>query len=605
VRKDHQTQGALQIGISKMKQISYREKILVLSVCAIIIIFNPMSFDPYNSLKLTILILSSSIILLNFIFEQNIFEILKANKIVTFITGFFLLSLIISVAFTSNDFIQSLVGAYGRNNGLLSWFALLVFFLVGSHSQNLNLGVVFLKGIVVTGLVVGIYAWSQYTNFDVIRLIFDWFNQERRVHATFGNTNLFSAFAAIILVASLGSSINTLNSKTFRFLSISTFFIYLPFIPRIDFQGRLIAIFCIALFLGIWLWMYPNKWIKRIGFFWMSIFSSCVFLVTFAFFKLGPLSQLLVDYLPSLQDRIFFWRAAMKIISDKPYFGIGIDEMDYWYREYRLKESVGFRAAAGEGVDNVHNSFLQIGATTGILSLVGYLSLVIFIGWCITRALKIHKGSFHLITLIFVWFAYTIQSLVSFDNLGIMVIGWSVAGILVGLSKVEDAANINTTNPKSTQKKYSPTPQRKFFQLILWLVLISQVWVASSYQKNDILLHAQWWSIREKLELNQSLSIDQINRFVSETLKSSQSRKRMRVAEQLIAVGLIEPALQIAVATTRDYPKEIRGWETSARIFIAQGDLESAAEASSKLIELDPLNDELKVKFLQYTDSGK
>lgn len=564
-----------------------------------------MSFDPYNSLKLTLLILSSSMIMLSFIFEQNIFEIFKANKIVTFITGFFLFSLIISLAFTSNDFIQSLVGAYGRNNGLLSWFALLVLFLVGSYSKNFNLGVIFLKGIVVTGLIVGIYAWSQYTNFDVIRLIFGWFNQERRVHATFGNTNLFSAFAAIILVASLGSSFNTLNRKAFRFLSIATFFIYLPFIPRIDFQGRLIAIFCIALFIGIWLWMYPNKWIKGIGFFWMSIFSSCVFLVTFAFFKLGPLSQLLVDYLPSLQDRIFFWRAAIKIISDKPYFGIGIDEMDYWYREYRVKESIGFRGAAGEGVDNVHNSFLQIGATTGVISLFGYLSLVIFIGWCITRALKIHKGSFQVITLIFVWFAYTIQSLVSFDNLGIMVIGWSVAGILVGLSKIEDTANVNISNPKSTPKKYSVSPQQRIFQIVLWLVLILQVWVASSYQKNDILMHAQWWGIREKLELKQSLSIDQINKLVSETVKSNQSRKRMRVAEQLIAVGLIEPALQIAVATTRDYPKEIRGWETSARIFIAQGDLESAAEASSKLIELDPLNDELKEKFPQNADSGR
>lgn len=543
--------------------------------------------------------------MLSFIFEQNIFEIFKANKIVTFITGFFLFSLIISVAFTSNNFIQSLVGAYGRNNGLLSWFALLVLFLVGSYSKNFNLGVIFLKGIVVTGLIVGIYAWSQYTNFDVIRLIFGWFNQERRVHATFGNTNLFSAFAAIILVASLGSSFNTLNRKAFRFLSTATFFIYLPFIPRIDFQGRLIAIFCIALFIGIWLWMYPNKWIKGIGFFWMSIFSSCVFLVTFAFFKLGPLSQLLVDYLPSLQDRIFFWRAAIKIISDKPYFGIGIDEMDYWYREYRVKESIGFRGAAGEGVDNVHNSFLQIGATTGVISLFGYLSLVIFIGWCITRALKIHKGSFQVITLIFVWFVYTIQSLVSFDNLGIMVIGWSVAGILVGLSKIEDTANVNISNPKSTPKKYSVSPQQRIFQIVLWLVLILQVWVASSYQKNDILMHAQWWGIREKLELRQSLSIDQINKLVSETVKSNQSRKRMRVAEQLIAVGLIEPALQIAVATTRDYPKEIRGWETSARIFIAQGDLESAAEASSKLIELDPLNDELKEKFPQNADSGR
>jgi tetratricopeptide (TPR) repeat protein len=471
----------------------------------------------------------------------------------------------------------------------------MIIFLTVANSKNLSFAELFSKVIIASGFFVGIYGWSQYTTFDIVRILFPWFNENKYVYGTFGNSNLFAIFTAIVLLASLGTLSDSTISNRQKFICIMTFLIYIPFIPRIDFQGRILAIIGIMLFIGFWLALNKNKLFKYLSFFWFAFLSLGLLLMLLAFFKIGPFSSWIADYLPSFRDRVYYWQAAIKIMQDNLLFGVGIDELDYWFREYRLAESVGFRGSVGEGADNVHNVLFQLSSTTGLISTLAYISIIFYIAKRGLYLFRAHQNKILVITISLIWFIYTVQSFISFDNLAIMIIGWVVAGIIVSQSYIVEGKSEDKINFRS--EKLLNFIRLKFFKTFFIFLLVFQIFIASSYQINDFSMFAKWWTIKNKLESNELPSAVETSNLVEETLNSHQSRKRMRVAEQLALVGLIEPAYSISFETTRDFPKEVRAWELLGRISYSVKNYRLAVNYWEEALKLDPLNSALEQRI--------
>ena len=413
------------------------------------------------------------------------------------------------------------------------------------------------------GIPLGIYAWTQYTQFDLIRILFPWFNESRRIDATFGNSNLFAVYVSMVLISSIGVILSQEVNKKFRTISFLGLLIYLPLLPRIDFQGKVLSSLGMILLFSLWAISKQAKVFRLTGSCGLAtiIIGSVLFLA--ALFEKGPLVNYLSDYLPSFRDRVFFWQAAIRIIQDFTFFGVGLDEMNYWYRRYRLADSVGYRGPVGEGADNVHNLFLQLGATTGIFVLTIFIVLVGYILYKGVNVVKNKHNSVSIITLFVLWTIFILQSIISFDNLSIMVIGFVVSGILLSSSKSNYKINLPEKNSNKS-KDFLFFNGLKYIRIFIVGISIIQIAFLITYLINDLAMH-----------------------------------QRMRASEQVLLYGQVNASLKIADQTSKDFPEEIQSWNTIARIFEAFGQYESAVFARQKLVELDPLNPEFKSKLSQ------
>jgi hypothetical protein len=119
------------------------------------------------------------------------------------------------------------------------------------------------------------------------------------------------------------------------------------------------------------------------------------------------------------------------MMIDQPLFGVGMDGFGDWYRRSRTQEIADFNA--GITADTAHNIPLDIGSGGGIPLLLIYLALVVLALLSIIKILK-RTTSFDLVftSIAAAWFAYQAQSLISINQLGIGVWGWSLTGLLIG-----------------------------------------------------------------------------------------------------------------------------------------------------------------------------
>jgi hypothetical protein len=151
--------------------------------------------------------------------------------------------------------------------------------------------------------------------------------------------------------------------------------------------------------------------------------------VVFAIFNLGPLASFI--YQTSLQARNFYWNSATKMIISNPFFGLGLDGFGDNYYRYRSSSAVEFNRSLSS--DSAHNVALDIGSSGGLPLLLLYLGLVVLTVFSIFKILSRAKEfDVALVSLIAGWVAFTVQSLISVNQIGVGVWGWILSGLLIG-----------------------------------------------------------------------------------------------------------------------------------------------------------------------------
>jgi len=390
------------------------------SVCLLVAPFN--SIDPVNLPKLCLLVVLS-FIAAGFTFSKIEFFKLKRNRTILLIIGLFISQLIIVLLVDNRDFSYKFYGTYGRNTGFIAYLSLtflLLASLVSASKSSLKRYVVALVG---SGAALALYGMAQSKGYDFYN--FD-LGIGTATFGTFGNSNFQSAFMGITA------------ASAFTLVAYSKIKIY--------FKAGLFILTCLAIYnvslssdqgyfnftIGIAsatvIFLLKSK--KPIlG--WIALLGSgvSVLFLLLGILKIGPLAEFI--YKSSLSARWIYWRAAGKMMVDHPLFGVGMDGYGDAYLKSRPASvySSGFFTVS----DTAHSIPLDIGSNGGFPLFISYLAVIFFVLLSIVRIMK-RKTEFDVgfATIVAAWVAYQAQSLISINQLGLGVWGWSLSGLIIG-----------------------------------------------------------------------------------------------------------------------------------------------------------------------------
>lgn len=562
-------------------------RLLSSTTVLVTVLVSPSLLEPINLIKLLTLSLGVGFAGLFLLQKFNQTGFFKVERMVFIITTCFLSLAFLSAIVNKQNVYNSAMGAWGRNNGLISLTAFLLIFLIFSSIKNQPLPKFLLFNLVVLGFFLSVYAWLQNFNLDILSTLFPSY-QPPGITITLGNSNFASAFLGLTFTASIGFALNSINTKFMRLAALFSAFIHIPLIPLLDTQGRIIFAVGGFIVVGVWLSTSPHRVWQKISYGYWVLSTSIGLLGLSGLFGFGIFSERLSNDVVNLKDRYYHWISALNMMKDHAFFGVGIDDFGDSYRRYRTEESIILRGTALSGTDNAHNSFLQYGATGGVPLFLVYAFLILFILWRSLIAFKLQSDKRLVGTLFAIWIGYQVQSLVSIEQIGISIWHWVISGILVNLS-YENISVIDKTQEKSvsTQKKIK-MPSKTIVAFLSSGLIFSSLFFVLPSIINDRQINRQLEILNSAKSREQV--VESIDTILPLVLSSGQPKFRMIIADTLGSNGFIAEAFKLADQTTKDFPTFLTGWEIAASILEGNNQKSEAVFYRAKTVELDPLN---------------
>lgn len=414
--------------------------------------------DPINLSKMFVLALFAAIVLglslpalLN---ARNIPS--RSQKIGLVLVGLFLVGLFISTIATDVKY-TALFGEFHRNNGFISYFAMIILLLASTLVFNFESANRYFQFFALSGVLLTFYGLLQGADLDPVGWVIDY----NPYITTLGNPNFTSALLGLAGIAILYLALEAKDRKSQVLFAISLFAdLYILFK-----SGSIQGVFGFTI--GAVVLLLTSAWIfnKRFGQIGLIVAGLAVAPIALALVNIGPLASKL--YQGTLRNRLDYWNAAVEMFRDHPTFGVGIDRFGEYYRQYAVQNQI----VQGQVTDNAHSVYLQILATGGLVSFLPYVILVIFITVIGFRAL-LRSGNSEKIKIagVFgIWLGTVSINIVTVDNLGVGVWFWITGGILLSLSS--DAENhsksISSMKPnlipaKNQTSKKSASPSSQF-----------------------------------------------------------------------------------------------------------------------------------------------
>jgi O-antigen ligase len=323
------------------------------------------SIDPVNLPKLVALGILSTIgfglALSDLRFAKS-----RSSRVLMIVLILFVAQLLLALLLSPGDFRFHLYGTPNRNTGFLAYLFLSFLLFASAASATTEVLKKVAHSLLGVGGFLGLYGLGQWQGIDV----FDYVNAYgSNVFATFGNPNFQSAFMG--MTAAVGLTLGILGHMKMAqraglmaicLLAISN--IYLS-----SEQGYLN--FLAGFLAAVLVYLFTKK--KTI-LAWTGLALSGLggLLVLAGILNSGPLAELL--YKSSLQARGFYWRAAINMMVENPFFGVGLDGFGDWYRRSRPQSAIEVNASVVS--DTAHNIPLDIGSGGGIPLLIFYLLIL-------------------------------------------------------------------------------------------------------------------------------------------------------------------------------------------------------------------------------------
>jgi hypothetical protein len=301
----------------------------------------------------------------------------------------------------------------------------------------------------------------------------------------------------------------------------------------------------------------------------------------------GPLGSIFRT--SSLIDRFYSWKIGIEMFKDNLFFGVGLDSYGDWYPFYRTQEIIDFRGLPPEITSfNPHNSLISAASGGGLILLISYIGINIFILFCGLRAIRFQENKFRTSVIFVFWVLFQIQTLISIDSHGISVWGWFVAGILVKLSYNQ-----------SEQLKSSKTGNKSLTRMLLIAIFII-VQAPSLYMLNYYSYNVRHLNLLNSF--NKKMDVVTFNNNLNNLLildsRIYQAEINDVTLRLLASLKREDLALEVAIDMTQKYPRRLNGWDAVARIYEFQGKYIEARPYRLKTIELDPLNKVYKSKLV-------
>jgi hypothetical protein len=242
---------------------------------------------------------------------------------------------------------------------------------------------------------------------------------------------------------------------------------------------------------------------------------------------------------------------------NNPILGVGPGGFRDNYMRYR-DITAATRPSVDSITDSPHNYFINIASSGGLPLLIAYILINALVIIKIIKLLKLQNEiSHHLIVVIICWVGFSIQSIISIENLSLSVWGWALAGFIIGY-KIE---------PKNEFKD-----NKKYQLLTILLTLVLSLTILQF--KNDT-------DFRTSVKESNILGIQR------SALSWPQDANRMNYVTKILREnGFEAEALKVARTAVKINPENVESWREFSQfksITISEKKL-----AEKKIIALDP-----------------
>lgn len=421
---------------------------VIIFIVPLLIIPIGYSKIPYNILKISVLLLCGLILLITLIVKRKELKFDNIDKTLLVLYILIFLSTIFSI-----NLKDAIFGAKYRYEGfltltcyLLTYYTSKYYFKPHKHIEKFAIIVVWITSII------GIL---QYHNLFFIYNIFKIPHVASFASSTFGNTNFFGSFLAIIVPTFMALYI-TKNKKVYLFTSYISFFAMLATTTRSSWVGLFFA----SIFGLIYVIKNRNKGLIKntlqivIGFIiifaialnspkWISKIISSINFHSNSNIEIIE-NDLLQDRLDimntelqsTIKDknvknsfgsyRIEIWNIVLGVIPKVPLLGTGPDTLAYSLIKYSTNDALAYIKGHGQYIDKAHNEYLQVTATMGIPALIVYL---IFLGQILVKQKNMFKDTSSFILVIPI-ISYICQAFFNISTIGVAPIFWCILGLI-------------------------------------------------------------------------------------------------------------------------------------------------------------------------------
>jgi len=428
--------------MSSITKLDFREKIYLIGFLLTILTVTPYSvMDPINLPKMSVLgVLSFT--LLGALLNRRVLFKTRVQKLLVILTGLFILHGLLVLFFSGRTINQGLYGISGRNTGFLTYLCFAVVLYTAAQISSAMFVRAFFRVFMAIGFILMLYGMIQDLGLEP----FPYINvYENNVFGTFGNPNFQSAFmgifGALLFALVLNESESLIKRLILGLLTLAC--VYGVFITN-SWQG--FFNFGAGIGIAIILNLYRLNRIK-LGSIFLSLGIVSGLIILSGLLNQGPLASTLEK--ASLTARRLYWEAAVRMLVDNPVFGVGWDGFGDWYRRARTDSAAVNYANLIS--DSAHSVPLDVASSGGFPLLILYLSFVVL---GVFSVIKVVKNKSHLsvnfIALVAAWGSYQAQSLISINQIGLGVLGWSLLGLIIGYSAYE--GDLNQTSKKQNSK---------------------------------------------------------------------------------------------------------------------------------------------------------
>ncbi|CAN2171102.1 hypothetical protein MCEMZLE2_00050 [Candidatus Nanopelagicaceae bacterium] len=457
--------------------------------------------DPVNVTKFLALgiVATASLSVVIFTSQKSL---LKKNKVVLGISLVFSFAMILSAILSNSPFSQNIYGAYGRNNGLLTYIFLVALYLSATTLTQQSSFVWITYGLIFAGIVNILYCGWVLTFGDFV----GWSNPYGNILGTLGNPNFIGAFLGIFSsFVFVQITISKESTPRLLFWSLLFALTWFEIVKSHAIQGRVVGALGLAIVLGYWIRSRYTNLVTGLFVAFSFIFGAFAVLGAL---QVGPLSQYI--YKASVSLRGQYWLAGWNTGNSHPLAGVGMDSFGDWYRRMRDPHALEM-PGVNTVVNAAHNVPLDIFAFGGWILFICYAFLVMATFVSIVRYSRRNREFDPVfVSLSAGWVGYQVQSIISINQIGLAIWGWLLGGSLIAYEK---ATRVQINSPSGTTNRISNQKSSNTVLALSPIAFVAGV-VGLLVALPPFSADAKWRSAqlsRTAVQLEESLSISYFN----------------------------------------------------------------------------------------------
>jgi O-antigen ligase len=548
--------------------------LILVAITAVTLVVAPYTLmDPMSLPKLIVLVFLAIVAL------SLIAPVLKKlfssdYKLLIILIALFFFQIVLVMLFSGANISAQFLGTYQRQTGALTYICLALLMLSSALISDRDFLKRFIRLTLVIGIILIVYGNLQYLGLEPFPYV-----NAYTVNApigTFGNPNFQSAFMGMIAVVSFAMVLNKSQKNSTR-VGLALAGVASLFVVRetLSIQGYLNFIAGSGVVIILWLFR-TNR--KSLGLVASGLGTIAVILISLGLINTGPLASFLDKN--SLQARGYYWRAAIKMVTDHPFFGVGMDGFGDWYFRSRPEESLaqGFASFS----NSAHNVFLDIASSGGFILVAIYLAIFVLVIISITKVIK-RTGEFdvYFVALVGAWVAYQTQALISINQIGLAIWGWVLSGLVIGYeinTRVKDTEQSVPAKGKQKLRKVKSPVQPLSSGLVISLfigILVGGLVAGPIYFSNSRFYAA--------IKANDFKGVES-----AAYLHPQDQRRLMLLAGIFRNAKMDDKAVEVLRESTVTYPDSYDMW--TLWLTIPTATPSDIAYAKAQLKRLDPFN---------------